>query len=263
MDDSGTRNPDRKPGRRAAHGYDYFSLGGILVNEENEQHVRRMHEDFIQRWKIQSPLHSAEVRARSKAFSWVGQLSEEDQLRFYEELYILMRDIPVLGIAAVIDRPGCLSRYPGIKESKRWLFCKTVFPILIERAVKHAKRRDRKLRIYMERCSKKDDQILKNYYEELRTDGAPFLDSTSLKYSPIDAAGYKAVLSGLEFKYKTSPMVQLADLYLWPMSMGGFDDKNRPYARLLGDGKLVDSHIREEERMTMGIKYSCMGLAAK
>ena len=37
IDDSGTRHPDKKSGRRPAHGYDYFSLGGVLVNEKDEE----------------------------------------------------------------------------------------------------------------------------------------------------------------------------------------------------------------------------------
>jgi hypothetical protein len=42
MDDSGTRHPDHNPGRRAAHGYDWFALGGILVKGEDEAEVRRL-----------------------------------------------------------------------------------------------------------------------------------------------------------------------------------------------------------------------------
>jgi hypothetical protein len=36
LDDSGTRHPDHKQGKRAAHGYEWFALGGILVKEEDE-----------------------------------------------------------------------------------------------------------------------------------------------------------------------------------------------------------------------------------
>ena len=40
MDDSGTRNPDRHPGRTPAHGYDWFALGGVLIKQEDEESAR-------------------------------------------------------------------------------------------------------------------------------------------------------------------------------------------------------------------------------
>jgi hypothetical protein len=36
MDDSGTRHPDHDPGRRPAHGHDWFGLGGVLIEQKNE-----------------------------------------------------------------------------------------------------------------------------------------------------------------------------------------------------------------------------------
>jgi len=58
-------------------------------------------------------------------------------------------------------------------------------------------------------------------------------------------------------KQKTSPMAQLADLYLWPICMGGYHASNRPYQRLTDDGKLINCHIKEDERPMLGSKYSC------
>ncbi|MFW8588883.1 hypothetical protein ACOJBM_40810 [Rhizobium beringeri] len=52
-------------------------------------------------------------------------------------------------------------------------------------------------------------------------------------------------------------MAQLADLYLWPICMGGYHASNRPYQRLTDDGKLIDCHIKEDERPMLGSKYSC------
>jgi hypothetical protein len=37
MDDSGTRHPDRKPKYMPEHGRDWFSLGGVLIKQEDEQ----------------------------------------------------------------------------------------------------------------------------------------------------------------------------------------------------------------------------------
>ena len=52
-------------------------------------------------------------------------------------------------------------------------------------------------------------------------------------------------------------MAQLADRYLWPICMGGYHTSNRPYQRLTGDGKLIDCHIKEDERPMLGSKHSC------
>lgn len=43
LDDSGTRHPDHAPGKRAAHGYDWFALGGVLVKEEEEKKPRGLY----------------------------------------------------------------------------------------------------------------------------------------------------------------------------------------------------------------------------
>jgi hypothetical protein len=34
LDDSGTRHPSKKPGKKAAHGFDWFALGGVLVRNQ-------------------------------------------------------------------------------------------------------------------------------------------------------------------------------------------------------------------------------------
>jgi hypothetical protein len=87
---------------------------------------------------------------------------------------------------------------------------------------------DCRLRIYPERCNKKEDGVLKGYYNELKTGGPPFDPTTSEKYRPLAAEEFNATL--LEFlpKAKTSPMVQFADLYLWPMCMGGLQTGQSP-----------------------------------
>jgi hypothetical protein len=60
MDDSGTRHPDHDPGKRAAHAYDWFALGGVLVKGSDEPLAREMHNDFCRKWGITCPIHSVE-----------------------------------------------------------------------------------------------------------------------------------------------------------------------------------------------------------
>jgi hypothetical protein len=255
MDDSGTRHPDRKPGKSPAHGRDWFALGGILVQSEQE-----MYEKFLADWpQIRSPLHSSEIRAKSEGFRWLTLIPQGDQERFYEELYRLMAVAPVVGIACVIDRPGYNARYAGYADRK-WLLCKTAFSVAVERSAKWARARGRKLRVNLERGDRDSDQRANQYYRDLKNQGTPFAADTSGKYTPLQPAEFRETLYEFRVKFKTSPLIQFADLYLWPMCMGGYQPDNRPYARLMSDKKIIDAQIDTADIPTLGIKYSCWDL---
>lgn len=263
IDDSGTRHPDRKPGRIPGHGYDYFALGGILVKEDNEDEARALYKNFCEKWKIEHPLHSSEIRRKAEHFAFIGKLSPKEQTAFYEELYCLMKDCPVTGIGCVIDRPGYNHRYAQRYGQEKWQLCKTAFHICVERAAKYAAFRNCKLKVFAERCNKKEDARLKQYYNEMKIHGLPFDKDNSEKYAPLGNEMLRNILCDFKPKNKTSPMTQLADLYLWPICMGGYDKNNRPYKRLKEDGKLIDCILDEEKISIMGIKYSCWDLVEK
>ncbi len=257
LDDSGTRHPNRKPGKMAAHGNDWFALGGVLVKDEDETKARELHQAFMKNWKVGQPLHSSEIRSQNEGFFWLRDLSETDRTAFYEELYCLMRDAPVIGIACVIDRPGYCARYNEKFNENPWLLCKTAFSVVVERSVKHAMADGRRLRVCPERCNKAEDRALKAYYQNLKADGMPFDPKNSNKYKPLTKEDLATTLYDLKFKYKSSPMSQLADLYLWPICIGGYHASNRAYKRLLEDEKLIECHITPENHATLGSKYSC------
>lgn len=261
MDDSGTRHPDRKPGKKAAHGRDWFALGGILVKESDEHVARGLYEKFCASWpQVSGPLHSSEIRGKNEGFLWLRELKKNESERFYEELYHLLKAVPVLGLACVIDRPGYNARYKEIHGLDRWLLCKTAFSVSVERAAKYAQSMNYKLRVMPERCNKPEDRAMKSYYERLRTDGMPFQASSSDKYAPLSAADLKETLYEFRTKKSTSPMAQLADLYLWPMAIGGYHPANRAYARLKEDGKLIECVLPEEDHAARATKYSCFEL---
>ena len=263
IDDSGTRNPNHDPGNKPSHGHDYFALGGILIRGEDESIARELHSKFCANWEIDpkvTPLHSSEIRGKSGGFAWVGRLDSDEQEKFYEELYQLLRDVPVLGLACVIDRPGYNHRYLEKYGQNRWLLCKTAFTIVVERAAKYARSLSIQTRIWPEKCNRAEDHRLGNYYRYMKSGGMPFDTGTSSSYGPLRADEFQGLLCGFRTKAKTSPMAQLADLYLWPMAMGGYDKGNRPYRRLLEDGKLIDCILGEEEIPDHGIKYSCFDL---
>lgn len=257
IDDSGTRHPDHSP-LRAEHGRDWFALGGILINDEDIPGAKQRIEEFRDRWPqmADAPLHSVEIRGRHSNFKWLGVDSGIRQ-RFLSELEALLLDLPVTGLACVIDRPGYNTRYREKYGRQRWALCKTAFAVAVERASKHAQQRGRRLCVYVEQTNRKEDRIIKGYYDTLRNEGSWFNPDTSEKYNPINAIDYKATLYEFRTKKKSSPLMQIADLFLWPMCIGGYDRTNHPYNRLLESGKLIDCTLRPEEINTQGIKYSC------
>ncbi|RUV00544.1 DUF3800 domain-containing protein [Mesorhizobium sp. M1A.F.Ca.IN.020.03.2.1] len=257
LDDSGTKHPTRDPGKKPEHGYDWFALGGILTRSDEENAARKIHQDFCERWPITAPLHSSEIRSQNEGFGWIRGLSAGDRGRFYEELYVMMRDAPVIGIACTIDRPGYNARYLEMYQKQPWLLCRTAFSVVVERAAKFARSKELRLRVFAERCNKTEDRLLKSYYDALRAEGQPFAKDNSGKYAPLTAAEFAETLYEFQTKAKTSPMAQLADLFLWPICMGGYHASNRPYRRLIEDGKLIECHLKPEDWHMLASKYSC------
>lgn len=259
MDDSGTRTPDRKPLPFRPNAREFFALGGVLINEEDEAPARKLYADFCGRWLIGYPLHSVEIRHCKKAFSWLKRDTDEYD-RFMRELSRLLTTLPVLGIACVIDRPGYDGRYREKYGRRMWHLCKTAFCISVERAAKQAQRDTRKLRVMPERSSKQDEDRLSSYYAELRKGGMPFEAGSSGAYAPLSAEALHSALYELRFKRKSSPMGQIADLFLWPMAVAGYDSECRPYQALKAAGRLIECCLDETEHANCGTKYSCFEL---
>lgn len=257
LDESGTRHPDHSP-KIPVHGRDWFAVGGVLIDEENKEFATKLVQAFRDRWPQLGvfPLHSHEIRGGYKNFAWLKN-NEEDKTRFMEDLTVLLLELPVLGIACVIDRHGHNIRYKERYIENRWQLCKTAFAITVERAVKRSIQHGRKLRVYVERSGKVEENMLKIYYEQLKTDGHWFSPSTAAKYAPIGSNEYKSCLYEFKVKTKNSLLMTIADLYLWPMCIGGYDLSNKAYVTLRDAGKLIDCHLSLSDIDAMGIKYSC------
>ena len=58
-------------------------------------------------------------------------------------------------------------------------------------------------------------------------------------------------------------MAQFADLYLWPICMGGYNANNRPYNRLKEDGKLIECIVPDEDWPMLATKYYCFDAQRK
>src|SRR3954471_9053875 len=104
VDDSGTRNPSSKS--RSNEQDRWFALGGVLVSDDHVEQVKKNHSDFCSRWSIHYPLHSVEIRHKKDNFSWLANMPQVEERRFYRDLASLMTKSPILGHACVIDRAG-------------------------------------------------------------------------------------------------------------------------------------------------------------
>lgn len=258
LDDSGTRNPDHQPNKEQFH--DWFSLGGILLREEDEQQVRDAHAAFCEDWGITYPLHSYDIRNKSEKFDWLKGLDEIEYQRFIEQLANMLCSLPVLGHACVIDRPGYDARYREKYGRQTWMLCKTAYTVLIERCCKIAIRQGRRLRVLPEKGDPTADSHLGDYYRDLLSNGMPFSQSNSEKYEPLSAEDFRGVLYGQRFKSKSSPPIQIADLYLYPIARGQYQPEYRPYRLLNRHNRLIDCEVGDKDRQSIGIKCSCFEL---
>jgi hypothetical protein len=259
MDDSGTRILDRDRTQFDRNAPDHFALGGVLLLEEEEEQLEQQHARLCEKWKIEYPLHSVDIRAGSKKFSWVRKESAEYK-PFMRDLTRMLTTVPVLGLACVMDRPGYDVRYREQYPRKTWHLCKTAFSISVERAAKYARSLGRPLRVYPEKSNGKDEGRLKSYYIDLITKGAPFDAKRSDGYAPLRAHELDETLIELRPKGKSSPAMQVADLYLWPIARQRYGKELPPYNALKQSGRLIESRLRECDIPTLGTKYSCFEL---
>lgn len=172
------------------------------------------------------------------------------------EEYLL--SLPIITIACIVDRPGYLARYKEKFREQLWLMCKTAFTILVERAAKYVDEQGGAMEIYFEQSGKKEDRDLIAYMRDLKTRGLDFDKGSSGPYTPLRSDDFKRLCLGKPYrKTKTTPMIQIADLVLYPMAKAGYMPNYRPYTRLKAAGKLIDTHLPEDAVGARGIKYSC------
>lgn len=255
-DDSGSRFPDRDSTPRN-DGIDCFALGGILIAADDRAALQAAHLAFCSRWNIDYPLHSTAIRGKRNNFAWLGADPEKER-RFLNDLESFLLSLPVVGFAAVIDRAGYNQRYKEKYGDQRWWMCKTAYTILVERVCKYVDSNNGTLSIRFEQTGKAEDRALIGYAKDMKRQGAPFDANTSGHYAALTPADYKRIIeSDPERVTKSSPAVQVADLFLYPMLKAGYDPTYQPWQNMLAAGKVIDAMLREEDRAWLGIKYSC------
>jgi Protein of unknown function (DUF3800) len=256
LDDTGSRNPDHVPNQLRSDGMDCFGLGGILLNEEDIGPLIGAYKAFRQEWKIDYPLHSYKIRGGREEFGWLKK--PENAAEFLPALEQLLLGLPIVGIAAVVHRPGYVDRYRERYRERMWMMCKTSYSVLIERSAKYARSQGRGLRVFFEGTGPAEDADILAYSKSLKKDGMPFEQQNSAAYSALTASEFREIVLGEpRRKTKATPMIQIADLILYPMAKAGYDPSYRPYKKLMAHGKLIDALLDPKDLPQLGIKYSC------
>lgn len=256
FDDTGSRDPDRTDFPDRKDTMDCFGLGGFLLKAEDIPELRKKHAAFCAEWRIDYPLHSSNIRGGRGKFAWLKK--PETAGLFFPALEEFLLSLPIIGIACVIHRPGYVARYKDTYKESLWYMCKTAFSILLERSAKYADQNGRTLEVVFEGAGKKEDRDIKRYLKELKHSGSPFSQQNSHGYSPLSAEDLQRIVLGeAHQKTKAVPMLQIADLVLYPIAKGGYERTYRPFLKLKQAGKLIDCYFEAEEIPFRGIKYSC------
>ena len=142
--------------------------------------------------------------------------------------------------------------------------CKTAYSILIERAAKFARSQGASLEVFFEEAGKHEDRNMVEYHRNLKSGGMPFDDKNSSSYSSLSNVDFsETVLGDPKRLTKKSPLIQFADLYLYPLVKGGYDQQYSPYCELKNANRIVDTIIADDKVASCGIKYSCFELVGK
>lgn len=257
VDDSGSRDPDRKPTSNK-HEPNWFALGGVLVDPLNKDRIDAQITAFRAQWpQIENkPFRSYDIRHKTDRFAWLTSLSADQEKSFFDGLTAMMLELPITALACVIDRPGYNERYMQEFGQRRWKLCKTAFNIAVERAAKFAVHHQARLRVFVERSDIPTETQFKQYYSDLRLVGQPFNAGRSAKYNPLAVEVFHKTLFEFRVKTKDSNLMQLADLMLWPMCKGGYSTDDRVHKLLVKNHKLLDAHCTVENGLE-GVKYFC------
>lgn len=261
IDETGSRHQD-SPSAQAKHGFDWFGIGGILVEQEQEEAAKQRLKVFLANWpQIKKPLHFTDMRAERQGFAWLGRISDVERTRFWSQYKNFLSSLTIAGTACVIDRPGYTARGYGKRVGEeKWLLCRSAFDIVLERSAKLAKLKGRRLRVLYERADAGTDARVESYFANVKTNGMAFDEKNSAKYSPLTQEEFAHLLLDIEGKDKSNRMMQVADSYLYAIARGSYDRKFDIYRRLLESGRLVTSQVPGAMAGTIGVKTYCFEL---
>lgn len=258
MDESGSRQPDKKPDASRL-GRDWFAFGGFIIRREDEDPAKWARDEVAHQLGVSNPFHITDMLSESKKFSFLHKKSERERIQFWSQYQQFLADLPVFGLACVIDRPGYVARgYVEKHPDTKWLLCRSAFDIAVERAVKYAIREGRRLRIIFE-SDAPFDPIVKGYFANLKENGLAFDGANSEKYTPLSQQDFADTLTTIEARPKSNRLLQVADSYIYAMARGKYD-KRFSLWRQLCDSKRISNFALGGDAAAiraMGIKYYC------
>lgn len=238
----------------------WFTLGGVLIRDDDKATCKQAHADFLGRWpEVTQPLHLTDMHSKRKGFAWLEAVSREKLGDFWADYHSVVGSLPMIAVGCVVHRPGYRDRGYGSREGDaKWNLCRTAFNILIERAAKLAHADGCRLRVRYEGADRKADKALHAYWRELKAgQGLGFNAQNAAKYDPFPPDVLAATLVDLERKDKKSALIQFADTCALALSKGRYQPNFSTYVALKQGGRLADTHVGEERAASEGVKYSC------
>lgn len=230
-----------------------FGLGGVIVPSEAVQELSASTLAFCERWNVPA-LHGSKIRAGKGKFGFLKE-DKVTKAAFMKELEDILVDDRITAHACVICRPGYRDRYhQKHPEGSRWQMSRTAFDISVERAVKFARSKGRKLSVVYERSGEKEDRLIENYFQRLKTVGTEFDVQNSSPHQPLTREQLAESLLSIWPDGKVNPMLQLADLTIAPLCHKPTGRPNRAYERLIETGQIIDARTDDP---TIAVKYSC------
>jgi hypothetical protein len=254
MDDFGTRTTCTGATDATSPAHELsFALGGVIVASEDVDALSAKVEVFCKRWGVPA-LHGNKIRSGKGKFGFLKKDADRKRV-FFGELNQLVLDDRLIAHACVICRPGYRDRYiEKYPEGIRWAMSKTAFDISVERAAKLAIHGGRKLDVVYERTGKKEDRMVEAYFADLKGAGMGFCTENSKQYDPLTGAQFKDHLNVIWPDTKGNPLLQLADLFVHPVSQVTCGKQNRAYEQLVEHEMLLDFKHYDD---AVGVKYSC------
>lgn len=258
MDETGNRKADKmKDATRK--GRDWFAFGGLLINSEDIPKAKTLHVEFCKEWGIRTPFHLTDMLGYHKNFRWMDRKPLSFKRDFWSAYSDLITSIEATGQACVIDRQKYFERGYVEKHSEDpWSLCRSAFDITVERAVKFAIYKERKLRIVFE-SDGPFNPIVKGYFKNLKENGLEFNKENSGKYNPLKAEDFAKTLTTIETKDKTSKMLQFADTYVYSIARHKYDAQFFLGRNLRDRGRTMGSALGGNAQLIkeMGVKYYC------
>lgn len=263
FDDSGSKSVDIEKDPQSF----WFAQGGYIIRNDNIEILTTNINDFIIKWTLKlgrsiPPLHSNDIRRKKEGFEFLKDPLTYSQ--FMGDLTQLISSAPIYIIGSIISRKGYLeyTSSQGYINSV-WNYYDTAYPILIERSLKFINSiegDDFNLYVVGEKTGKHEDKHIANIHDNLIKGHNYFKPETSSKYGYFDDY-FK--IKGLKFNNKSSKLLQIADLVLYPICQAIISVNQssgliyHPFIQLNDAGMLINNHIDFEQIKYKGIKYYC------